>query len=73
MARQVELLRTLTEEGESVVARLRKWAVETPDRRFFFYGEDGTGLSFRQFDQMTDSIAGNFAARGSRRVIASRS
>ncbi|MFH1346417.1 MAG: AMP-binding protein, partial [Pseudomonadota bacterium] len=51
-------------EGASVVARLRKWAVETPDRRFFFYGEDGTSLSFRQFNEMTDRIAGNLAARG---------
>lgn len=64
MTAQAELLRKLTGEGESVVARLRKWAVETPDRRFFFYGEDGTSLSFRQFNEMTDCIAGNCAARG---------
>ena len=67
MTNQTELLRKLTDEGESVVARLRKWAAETPDRRFFFYGEDRTGLSFRQFDEVTNCVAGNFAARGIRK------
>lgn len=64
MVSQTKLLETLMEEGENVVTRLRKWARETPDRRFFFYGEDGTCLSFRQFNSMTDYIAGNFAAKG---------
>lgn len=64
MNSQHQLLARLTEEGDSVLARLDMWAEVRADRTFFRYGEDGTTLTFREFGVLTDHIAGNLAQRG---------
>jgi len=56
-----ELLRA---DGEMVLERLDHYASTTPDRVFFYYGEDDTELTYRRFGELTDHIAGNLAARG---------
>jgi crotonobetaine/carnitine-CoA ligase len=45
------------QDGEFVVRRLEKWAEETPDSTFFYYGEENRSLSFKEFNQLTNSIA----------------
>lgn len=58
------LTERLISEGEIITERLDHWAALTPDRTFFYYGEDGTTLSYGEFGTITDHIAGNLAAQG---------
>lgn len=46
----------LEREGEIVTHRLEKWAKEIGDRPFFYYGEDEIKLTFREFNELANSI-----------------
>ncbi|MGB3696254.1 MAG: AMP-binding protein [Gordonia sp. (in: high G+C Gram-positive bacteria)] len=59
-----DLENLLTRDGQSPLERLGHWAEQTPDRVAVYYGEDDTELTFAQLAELTDSIAGNLAARG---------
>lgn len=52
-------LAELHADGEILPRRLDYWARETPDRAFFFYGEDDVTFTYAQFADRTSSIAGN--------------
>lgn len=58
------LLSRLTEEGDSVVARVDGWASATPSKPFFYCGERRAWMSYGDFGALTDRIAGNLAAKG---------
>ncbi len=49
---------------EIVVERLDTWAHTAGERPFFYYGDGDVTLTFRQFGDITDAIAGNLARLG---------
>ena len=59
-----ELTAVLCEHGEFVTERLDHWASIAGDRVFFYYGEDDVTLTFAEFADCADSIAGNLARLG---------
>jgi len=61
---ETDLTAILKAEGELVTERLDHWARETPDKVFFYYGEDDIALSYGDFARQTDAIAGNLARLG---------
>jgi len=54
----------MTEDGEIVVDRIDHWARTTPDKVFFHYGEQDLSLTYAEFGQRTDDIAGNLHRLG---------
>jgi crotonobetaine/carnitine-CoA ligase len=54
----------LKREGEVVTHRLEKWAQETGEKTFFYYGEDDLKLSFREFNELANSIGHQLKAMG---------
>lgn len=54
----------LKREGEVVTHRLEKWAEDTGEKMFLYYGEDDITLSFREFNQMANCIAHQLRAIG---------
>ncbi|TRW80289.1 ATP-dependent acyl-CoA ligase [Mycolicibacterium sp. 018/SC-01/001] len=54
-----DLAAMLTAEGDTVVERLDRWARQTPDRTFLYYGETDREYSFTEFGSWTDVLAGN--------------
>lgn len=54
----------LEQDGALILDRLRYWVEKDGDRPCMLYGETGQRLSYAEFDQLTDSIAGNLVARG---------
>ncbi len=61
---EAELTRMMTADGEMITERLAHWAATAGDRIFFYYGEDGTTLTFAEFARRTDAIAGNLVRLG---------
>lgn len=61
---EAELIEILRQDGEMVTERLDLWASTTGERTFFYYGEDDLEISYRDFAQRANSIAGNLAANG---------
>ncbi|GAB4349769.1 MAG: ATP-dependent acyl-CoA ligase [Candidatus Abyssubacteria bacterium] len=59
-----ELLNQLTRDGETVVHKLEQWAHERADKTFFYYGEEGRSYSFREFDELANSIAHHLRGMG---------
>ncbi|UQE75257.1 AMP-binding protein [Gordonia sp. PP30] len=59
-----DLEQLLTRDGQSPLERLAHWAATTPDRIAMYYGEDDSETTFAELARLTDSIAGNLAARG---------
>ncbi|WP_347488564.1 AMP-binding protein [Desulfoscipio sp. XC116] len=56
--------RLVKSEGEFAAKRLEKWAEVIPDKTFFFYGEENRHISFKEFNQLTNSIAHNLISIG---------
>jgi carnitine-CoA ligase len=54
----------LKREGEVVTQRLEKWATETGEKTFLYYAEDDLKLSFRQFNEMANSVGHQLKALG---------
>ncbi len=54
----------LKREGEVATHRLEKWARETGEKTFFYYGEDDLKLSFREFNELANSIGHQLKALG---------
>lgn len=55
---------TLEADGLSVLAQLRHWATHFGEQPCIFYGEAGSTLNYREFDAITDNMAGNLASMG---------
>lgn len=59
-----DLLAMLDEDGALVLDALDRWVATSGDRTFLHYGEDGVVLSYGEFGQLTDTVAGNLARLG---------
>jgi crotonobetaine/carnitine-CoA ligase len=64
---ETELTELLSADGEIATERLDHWAATAGERVFFYYGEDDVALTYAEFAERTDHIAGNLAARGIRK------
>jgi crotonobetaine/carnitine-CoA ligase len=47
-----------------IVQKFETWARTTPDKTFFYYGEQDRSLGYRQFNGLANCIAHNLAAMG---------
>lgn len=54
----------LLDEGDMVLERLDACVERHPDKTFIFYGEDDISLSFRAFQEKSDSLAAGLAKLG---------
>jgi crotonobetaine/carnitine-CoA ligase len=59
-----EIENELKKDGEVIVEKLQEWAEIRGDNPFFYYGEEDQSLSYRQFNQLANSIANTFKAMG---------
>ncbi len=59
-----EVKNELTKDGEIVTQILEKWAQETKDRTFIFYGEENLKLTYGEFNQIANSIGHNLRSLG---------
>ena len=51
-------------DGEFVAHRLEMWAEKTPEKTFFYYGEENEHFSFEKFNQLTNSVAHRLISMG---------
>ncbi|AFM24841.1 AMP-binding protein [Desulfomonile tiedjei] len=51
-------------DGEFAAHRLEMWAELIPEKTFFFYGEEDEHISFKEFNELTNSIAHNLISMG---------
>lgn len=51
-----ELKKAFEEDGPSVVHKLYEWALNKADRKFFYYGEENTYLTYSEFNRITNQI-----------------
>ncbi|MGV9827038.1 AMP-binding protein [Gordonia sp. NPDC003429] len=58
------LLAVLAADGEIITERLDHWVGVTPEAPLLHYGEESLTLSYAEFGDLTDRIAGNLAAHG---------
>ena len=59
-----EVKNELIKGGEIVTQILEKWAQETKDRTFIFYGEEHLKLTYGEFNQIANSIGHNLRSLG---------
>lgn len=59
-----ELTALLRTDGEMAVERLDHWVKIAGERNCFYYGEDDVTLTYAEFGERTDAIAGNLATLG---------
>jgi crotonobetaine/carnitine-CoA ligase len=54
----------LKKENEIIIEILEKWADEKGEKTFLFYGEENLKFTFREFNQLANSIGHNLTAMG---------
>ena len=54
----------LKKDEEVVIYRLEKWAKESGEKPFYYYGEENIHLSFREFNEMANKIGHNLMTYG---------
>lgn len=54
----------LGKENEIITEVLEKWAEEIGDNPFFFYGEENLRFTFREFNQLANSVGHNLESMG---------
>jgi crotonobetaine/carnitine-CoA ligase len=59
-----EIERELKENGEVVPCKLQEWAEKRGDKIFFYYGEEDQSFTYREFNQLTNSIAHHLKSMG---------
>jgi carnitine-CoA ligase len=59
-----ELRNEMKKEETVVVRKLEKWAEEIGHKSFFYYGEDDKQFTYKEFNEMTNSIAHSLNAYG---------
>lgn len=57
-------LETLNTDEESIVRTVEKWAEVTGEKTFIFYGEENRKYSYREFNELANSIAHNLIEMG---------
>ncbi|MCH6267567.1 AMP-binding protein [Neobacillus citreus] len=55
---------TLGTEEESVIKKLEKWAKETGDKTFVYYGETQRSITYKVFNEMVNSFANSLIEKG---------
>jgi carnitine-CoA ligase len=55
---------TLNTEEEFITKKLEKWARETGDRTFVYYGEENKTYTFKEYNEIVNSIAHNLIKMG---------
>ncbi|PLT35197.1 AMP-binding protein [Bacillus sp. V5-8f] len=61
---QLELYKLIASEEEVVTKSLERWAGIFGDKTFIYYGETEKKISYKNFDQLTNSIGHCLKARG---------
>lgn len=59
-----DIERRMKADGEIITQVVEKWAETTPDKTFLFYGEEDQSLTYREFNELANSIAHNLKALG---------
>jgi crotonobetaine/carnitine-CoA ligase len=54
----------LKRNGEVVVQKFEEWAEARGDRPFFYYGEEDRRFTFREFNELVNSVAHGLASMG---------
>ena len=61
---KADVERRLKSDGEIITKVTEKWAELIPDKTFLFYGEENQSLTYREFNELANSIAHNLKALG---------
>ena len=56
--------RLLKSDGEVIPYVLEQWATKTPDKTCIFYGEENRHISYKEFNEIANSIANSLIAKG---------
>lgn len=60
----VKIREVLGSEEELIVKKLEKWAQETGDKPFIFYGEENRTYTYKEFNEMANNFAHNLIDNG---------
>ncbi|MBF7082754.1 AMP-binding protein [Desulfallas sp. Bu1-1] len=59
-----DLERELKSDGEIVAYKLEEWAEKIGDKTCFYYGEEGKHITYKEFNELSNSIGHNLKAMG---------